>query len=160
ASAIGMEYRPLGELPVPRSVTNRSGYQGSLVVVVHGIPDDLLRAAVDNCREIQPPLTGRNVSDITDELFSRGVSGRVPADDVGHGARGGLGQAEPLRARLAGHEAQLAHELAYQLRAGGVAPARQLGVDAPVAVGAVGYLECLLDEQHQFLAPSGRSGIG
>src|ERR1035441_9713697 len=60
--------------------------------------------------------------------------------------------------RLAGDQAQLAHHLADQPGAGLDAPAGQLRRQPPVAVGAVGVLEGLPDQQPEFLAsPRGRA---
>ena len=75
------------------------------------------------------------------------------AVDVGRSPDGG---GRPPRRRLAGDQAQLAHELADQLQAGLLAAADQGGVQTPVAVGGIVRLEqrLYLDFQ-QFPAPRG-----
>ncbi|QCX82356.1 hypothetical protein C9F11_43890 (plasmid) [Streptomyces sp. YIM 121038] len=59
-----------------------------------------------------------------------------------------------------GSRPAFAREAADRLQAGGDVPAVRLCVDAPVAVGAVGVLERLRDEQFQFLTPFGCRGFG
>src|SRR3954470_15322086 len=53
-----------------------------LVVVVHGVSDDL-RVAVDHRGRIEPAFPGRDVGDVTDELAAGSVGGEVAADEVG-----------------------------------------------------------------------------
>src|SRR5512147_1200270 len=77
----------------------------------------------------------------------------------GTGTGCALGEAEASRPRLAGLKAQFAHESADQLQTGSDTPPAQLGLDAPIAVGAVGAFKDFPDERLQFLAPPGRGGF-
>ena len=55
----------------------------------------------------------------------------------------------PPRPRLAGHQAQLPHQLADQLGAGDGALPGQLPGDAPVPVGGIGVVEYPPDDQRE-----------
>ena len=68
-------------------------------------------------------------------------------------------QSATARRRLAGHQAQLAHELADQLLACLLAAADQGGVHAPVPVGAVVGLEERRDLDFQQLPPPRRRAL-
>src|SRR5882757_10984615 len=96
AATIGMKDGALRKFPVACSVPYGPGYERGLIVIVHGITDDFLGAAVDDGRHIEPSLAGGDIGDIPDHLFSRVVGGEVAADKVRYGERQpGLGEAEP-----------------------------------------------------------------
>src|SRR6266545_1675221 len=82
---------------------------------------------------------------ISPTIFSPG------ADAVRSGRRILVGQAVPPGPRLTGHQAQLAHQGADQLRGTGVARPQQRGVDPPVTVRLVRQLENHHDQLFQFL---------
>jgi hypothetical protein len=96
------------------------------------------------------------IGDISNELHTRSINGEVPSDQVRH-FRGRVrigGGRDPKRAWLAGHQAQLAHDLAHQLgRALGVL-VDKIGMDAPIPVRAVETL----NQRHIFTAEFIRDG--
>jgi hypothetical protein len=122
-------------------------------------PTTFLPIAVDDGGQVDEPLPGVDVGDVADELRPGPVHGEVPFDQVRHVVRGvgiGLG-GDPERARLAGDQARVAHDLAHQLRGTLGAGLGQIGVDPPIPVGAVGLGEEVLDMRRQrFSAGRGR----
>jgi hypothetical protein len=95
------------------------------------------------------------------ERSEQRVNRRNGAHQVGDGlaALASLRRRRPPGAALAGNQADLPHEVADQLRTAVLALAGQGGVDAAVAVGAVGGIEDRLDEGGQPSATSrGRRG--
>ena len=99
--------------------------------------------AVDDRGEVKPALPGRNVRNTADELHARHAGGEIPQHKIGNIVLLAvtLGKADPPRSRLAGLQAQLAHQRPHQLRPGRHAPVRQVGVNAPVPIRAVGIVE-------------------
>ena len=75
-------------------------------------------------------LTGRSRCEIT--LHQVGNAVLLPV---------ALGEAGPPRPRLAGHQAQVTHDRADQLRPGRHAPGRQVRMDPPVPVRLIGVIE-------------------
>src|ERR1017187_8097886 len=152
ASAVRMCDAILSEGMVLRSHLHRVGYQRGAEMAGHRPPDDFFAEAVDDGGEIDFSLPGLDLGDIADELEVGGGGGEVPLDPVGdlgvvYGLRGQrLGLAD-----LAGHEAQVAHEVADELAGGLLALAAQLGVDAPVTVGLVVVVEDFLYFSFQVL---------
>jgi hypothetical protein len=99
-------------------------------------------------RKSQPP--GTDVGDVPDELGAWRVGGEVACEQVGQVRHvAGHGRDGPPRARLAGDQAQVTHDLPDRLVVGIRATAGQVRVDAPVPVGAVGGLERERDQRLQ-----------
>ncbi len=94
-------------------------------------------------------------------LCPRG-GGEVLADEVGDVvlASVGLGEPGPPRAWLAGLQVQLTHDAADELGTTRHAPPRELVMDASVAVGLVGSVECVGDEQREPFSPLGGRRCG
>src|SRR5680860_30425 len=138
-----MKDRTLGDHPVGGRHLDRLDDQRGAVVVGHRPADHLLGVAVDHGGQVQPPLPRGDVGDVAHQLGSRRLGREVAAEQVRQRRRvqTGLGEAVPPRARLAGHQTHLTHQRSDQLRAGLDALTAQLGVDPPVAVGALGDLE-------------------
>lgn len=74
-------------------------------MVVHRVADHFLRATVDDRREVQPTSPGRDIGNVADELFTGCIRDEVAGDEVWHLAGRSLCEVEPLRAWLAGHQA-------------------------------------------------------
>ena len=98
--------------------------------------DDLFRMAVDDRRQVKPALPRRNIRNVADHFLAGRGSGEITVHQVGDAVllAVALGEAEPPRPRLAGLQAQLAHDGADQPRPGRHAPGRQVRVDPPVPV--------------------------
>jgi len=113
--------------------------------------------AVDDGGQIQPAFPGGDIRDVTDEFLAGRRRGEVPAEQVGDAVSVAvlLGQHRAPGPRLAGLQAQLAHDAADELQAAGEAPAVELGVDASVSVGLVGGAEGVLDESGELGAAAG-----
>src|SRR6266496_4199924 len=155
-AAVGVEYGVLGKGVVGGGHVQRSDDEIGAHVVGHRVADARFRVTVDDGRQIEPSLPGADVGDVPDERGSRCVGGEVSAYQVGD--RGGVAgdrRDRPPRPRLAGHQAQLAHQPADQLIARLHAEAGKLSVHASVAVGAVGLSEDVLDEDLQLLLALG-----
>src|SRR4051794_12280615 len=152
-----MEDRPVGERIVAGGHAQCIDDQFGAQMVGHGVADAGLGVAVDHRGQIQPTRPGPDVGDVADQLDPRRVGGEVAADQVGDGRRRGAGDGggRPPRPRLTGLQAQLAHQVAHQLRAGRDAAADQLGVDPPMTVGAVGVVEDGGDQRLEVLAAAG-----
>ena len=75
-------------------------------------------------------------SDVADDFPAGRVSGEIASHMVGDVVllAVALGEAEPPRPRLAGLQAQLAHDGPDQFRPGGHAPGNEVRVDPPVPV--------------------------
>src|SRR5204862_4743667 len=98
--------------------------------------------AVDDRGQVKPALPGRDIGDVADHFLPGRGSREIAVHQIWDGPGLALGgQAPAPRPRLAGLQAQLAHELADQLAAGLLAAAHQLGVDAPVPIFRVIRLE-------------------
>src|SRR6266498_3210925 len=138
---------------VADSHADRGADEWSFVVIRHRPADHRFRVAIDHGSEEYPTLPGRNVRDIADHLLARRRRGEVPPHQIRDrsGRRILVGQAVPPGPRLAGHQAQLAHQGTDQLQGAGVAAAPQRGVDPPVAVRLVRQLENHRDQLFQFL---------
>src|SRR5450432_2114740 len=114
---------------------------------------DLPGGAVDDRREKCPAFPGLDVGNVADHLLPGDVRGEVAVHQVRD--RPGLpldGGGRAPGPRLAGHQAQLPHDPADQLRAGRDARAGQLLSDPPVPVSAVGILEHMTDQRGEVLA--------
>lgn len=108
------------------------------------------------------PCQAVDVGDVPDELHTRAIGGEVAFDQVGHG-RCGVGislRRDPEWARLAGHQALVAHDLAHQLRGALGVLFREVDVDAPVPVGSVGRREEVVDPLRERLPAVGGGRLG
>ena len=109
------------------------------------------------------PRTAHNrelsrIGDVTHHFPAGDSSAEVAVHQIGDRARLALlCGGRPPRPRLAGDQAELAHQGTDQLQPGVRAPAGQLPPDAPVPIGAVRIVECLGDQKLKFL-PSFRRG--
>src|SRR5215218_8346255 len=72
----------------------------------------------------------------------------------------GGGEAVPPGSRLAGLQAKLTHQRPDQLGSAVDTVVGQVGVNAPVTVGAVGCLEEMDDEFLELCTPAGGGGFG
>src|SRR4051794_16534373 len=152
-----MEDHAVGEGIVAGGHRQGVGHQLGAQMIGHRVADAGLGVAVDHRGQIQPPGPGPEVGDVADQLDPRRVGGEVPADQVGGGRGRGAGDGggRPPGPQLARLQAQLGHQLADQLRAAGHAGAGQRGMDAPVAVGAIGVVEDRLDQRGKIGAAAG-----
>src|SRR3954468_3908810 len=155
SAPVGMEDHAVGEGIVAGGHRQGVNDQFGAQMVGHRVADAGLGVAVDHGGQIQPPGPGPEVGDVADQLDPRRVGGEVAADQVGDGLPAGDRGGRPPGPRLAGLQAQLAHQLADQLGAAGHAGAGQRGMDAPVAVGAIGVVEDRLDQRGKIGAAAG-----
>ena len=83
-----------------------------------GTAYDFLRVAVNYGGKIDEALPGIKIGDIADELHAGTVGCKVAFYQIRHGCRGlgiSLGR-DPERARLAGDQGLVPHDLAHQLQ--------------------------------------------
>src|ERR1700683_2446928 len=143
APAVAVEYRSFRKAEIPGGHVDRVLDKRGLVIVVHGPSGYFPGRAVDHGREVKPAFPSGNVSDVANHFLARTFCGEITIDQVGD--RAGrlvlLGERAPPRLRLARHQAQLAHQVADQLRAALLAAADQAGGDAPGSVFLVIGLE-------------------
>jgi hypothetical protein len=120
AAAIGVEDRILGERVVAGRHLDSLLDERGLVVIVRGPPDHRLRVAVDDGGQEKPALPCRDLGDIADHFLAGRVSSEIPGHEIGNVVllTVALGEADPPRPRLAGLQAQLAHQRPHQLRPG------------------------------------------
>ena len=104
--------------------------------------------AFDGCSSIKVPdtvrnLPRRNIRNVADHLLTGRSRGEITVHQVGNAVLlpVALGEAGPPRPRLAGHQAQVMHDGADQLRPGRHAPDRQVRMDPPVPVRLIGVIE-------------------
>jgi hypothetical protein len=158
AAAVGMEHRALRQVQVPGGHPDRPGNQRGLVIVVHRPPDDLPGRAVNDRREINPAFPRIDIRDIADHFPARLVRREITVHQVRDrpGLAVLLGQRAAPGLRLAGHQAQAAHDLPHGLVIDGLAAADQGGVDPPVPVLLVIRLEqCFYLDLQKLPAPRG-----
>src|ERR1022692_4755019 len=70
------------KIKIPGGHLNRRGNQRRPVIIIHRPAGQLPRRAVDDRREVNPPLPRRDVRDITDHLRARGARGEVTVHQV------------------------------------------------------------------------------
>src|SRR6266851_4258427 len=160
AAAVAVKDSAGRETGVAGGHLNRRRDQRRLVIIIHRPSDDPACRAVDHGRKVQPSLPRLYVGNVADHFLARHGGAEVAVDQVrdrpGLPLAGGL---RPPRPRLAGHQAQLPHQGTDQLRPGSHAPAPELGVHAAVAVGAIGVLERLADQQPELFPPFRRDAL-
>src|SRR5713101_216463 len=143
-----------GKLDIARGHLNRARDQRRPVIVVYRPADALAGRAVNHGREKRPALPGRDIRNVADHLRARHLRAEVAVHHVRDRAGLALLRGDrPPRPRLAGHQAQLPHQLPDQLGAGHGALPGELGRDTPVAVGGIGVVEYPLDDKSQLLPP-------
>ena len=117
------------------------------------------RGQVDHGRQIQPPLTGAQVGDVTDQARAWLVGGEVPIEQIiGVVIAFCVGGGHPIRPRLHRLQAEFTHHISHQPhRAGMPAIVRYLR-DVPAPVGVVEFGEHLAHFDGQFSPASRRRG--
>src|ERR1035438_7597391 len=160
AAAVAVKDSTRRETEVTGGHLNRRSDQRCLVIIIHRPPDYLACRAVDHGGEVQPSFPRSDIGDVADHFLAWHGGAEVTGDQVRDRAGGALagGSGAPWP-RLAGHQAQLPHQGADQLRPGTHAPAPELGVHPAVTVGAVGVLERLEDQQPEFFPPFRRDAL-
>src|SRR5258708_20260504 len=129
-----MEYRSFRKVKVPHGHLDGSDDERCLVIIVHRPADYFPGDAIDDRSEIKPALPGLDIRDVADHFLARLFRREIAVDEVGD--RAGLpvllGQRVPPRPRLAGPQAQLAHEGADQLGPAPSPPPTQAALHPPL----------------------------